>query len=144
MLTVTIARYPSTDSGTFGTLSVEGNDFTCVSLELPWKDDQPNISCIPLGNYSCSWRWSQSHGRDIYHVDGVSGRTNVEIHSANAIFELLGCICLGQEQCIFPPGTWPNIDVPVKGIQHSKQTVAAFEELMQQQPFNLLITTLNE
>src|ERR1035437_4331915 len=101
MQTVNIVRQPSTDSGTFGALSIEGSDFNCVTLELPWLNDLPNVSCIPIGSYLCDWKWSQSHGRKVYHVEGIpGGRTNVEIHSANAIFQLRGCLALGQCQAI--------------------------------------------
>ena len=139
MSVVTIIRSASTDSGTFGILSVEGSNFTCVSLELPWLNDQPNVSCIPVGAYQCTWRWSNAHNRNIYHIENVLNRTAVEIHSANAIFQLLGCIALGQEQCIFPVGSFEGVEVPLKGIQHSKVTLCAFENLMAQQPFTLVI-----
>lgn len=142
MQIVTLVRNPSTDSGTFGSLSIEGNDFSCVSLERPWVANQSNLSCIPLGTYTCAWKWSNSHGRNVYHVENVEGRTNIEIHSANAIFQLLGCIALGTEQCIFPAGTFPDIEVPLKGIQHSKQVVAEFESILNAEPFQLVITNL--
>lgn len=141
MPVVTIVRQPSTDSGTFGQLTVEGSDFSCVTLELPWLGDQANISCIPVGSYMCDWKWSQSHGRDVYHVEGVpDGRTNVEMHSANIIAQLRGCIALGQEQAIFPADTFEGIEVATKGVQHSKATVASFEQLMNQTSFTLVIS----
>ncbi len=140
MFTVTIVRQPSTDSGTFGQLSIEGNNFTCVSLELPWLNDLPDISCIPIGSYQCTWRWSNAHNRNIYHVENVLNRTAVEIHSANIIAQLLGCICLGTEMAVFPMGTFPGIEVATKGVQHSQQAVAEFEQIMNQQPFNLVIS----
>lgn len=140
MQTVNIVRAPSTDSGTFGALSIEGSDFEAISLELPWLNDLPNISCIPTGSYTCSWRWSNSHNRNIYHIENVPGRTNCEVHAANIIQQLLGCICIGSEQAIFPAGTFEGIEVATKGVQHSKTTVAAFEALMNQQPFTLVIS----
>ena len=27
----------------------------CFTVELPWKKDQPDISCVPTGNYPLLW-----------------------------------------------------------------------------------------
>jgi len=36
--------------GTNGTLSYRGEEI-CQTIELPWDDNQPEISCIPEGKY---------------------------------------------------------------------------------------------
>ena len=136
----TLVRQPSTDLGTFGVFAIADSNFTCVSLELPWQDNQPNISCVPVGSYMCTWRWSQSHNRNVYHVENVPGRTAVEIHSANITAQLLGCICLGMGIAIFPAGTFSGIEVATKGVQGSKIAVASFEQIMNQTNFTLVIS----
>jgi len=98
MRKVNLVRNSTGDQGTFGTITTDSG-FSCRSGELPWRDNLPNESCIPLGKYLCSWRKSPTHGF-CYHVDGVPARTGVEIHAANFMgdrsknlrCELLGCI----------------------------------------------------
>ena len=140
MRKVTLTRKSMDASGTFGILATDSG-FTCVSLELPWMNDAPDISCIPSGIYTCTWRFSPSHNRNVYHVENVAGRTAVEIHSANIIQQLLGCICLGSEVATFPAGTFPNINIITKGVQHSQQTVANFEADLQHADMSLTIVS---
>jgi hypothetical protein len=91
------------DEGTFGEL-VTDSGFSCKTGELPWRENLPNESSIPLGKYLCTWRESSRHGM-CYHIEGVPGRSGVEIHSANFMgdkskgfrCELLGCIAPGLD-----------------------------------------------
>lgn len=96
-----IASTPSTDQGTFGSASIDALKF--VSLELPWRDNQPNLSCIPAGTYT-AWRvYSGRFVRDVYQLQNVPDRSAIEIHPANWAgdveqgwySDLQGCICLG-------------------------------------------------
>lgn len=88
--------------GTFGKLTTDSG-FQCYSGELQWKDNKPDISCIPAGVYQCAMRKSVKHG-NCYGVEGVQGRTNIEIHSGNFCGDssqglkddVLGCIILGD------------------------------------------------
>lgn len=103
MKTVIITRQPSTDEGTFGRLSVD-DGWNCKTGELPWRDNQNGVSCIPDGTYICKWILSPKHGY-CYQVTGVPGRDMIEIHSANYCgdddlglkCELRGCIALGSD-----------------------------------------------
>ena len=70
------------------------------SLELPWRDNQKNISCIPTGTYKVKKRYSKDYG---YHflvteLDGshVKGRTWILIHFGNYYQNTVGCILLGR------------------------------------------------
>lgn len=65
------------------------------SLERPWKDNKPNISCIPEGEYVVDRDTTGRH--QWYSVRNVEGRTFIEIHIANRVSELQGCIALGLE-----------------------------------------------
>lgn len=75
-----LTRSESTDEGTFGVLVFGGH--SCRSLELPWRDNRPQVSCIPVGTYRCSIVRSPRMGR-VYGVHNVPGRSSVLIHSAN-------------------------------------------------------------
>lgn len=86
--TVRLRRGASTDQGTFGVLQFGGR--VLHSLELPWRDNTRQRSCIPPGTYQCSLVNSPRFGR-VYGVHNVPGRTHVLIHAAN----LAGDVDLG-------------------------------------------------
>ena len=46
-------------------------EFIAHTLELPWKDNEKSISCIPQGNYKCRIRLArESATRDYVHLLG--------------------------------------------------------------------------
>ena len=69
-----------------------GNQCICATIELPWNDNQVQVSCIPEGRYPIEKRYSRKFGWHLW-VKGVEGRTLILIHPANdALQELQGCI----------------------------------------------------
>lgn len=137
MRTVTITRAPDgtiDDEGTFGKL-VTDKDFKCVTIELPWRDNKPDISCVPKGTYLCTWRFSEKHGL-CYWLENVPGRSSCEIHSANVAgdiskgwaSQLEGCIAPGKETVLFPGGVHPCRDNAQYGVNQSKDTLLALQE----------------
>jgi len=69
--------------------------FECKTLELPWKGNKTNVSCIPKGVYHVSHRWSEKYG-DHLIVEDVEGRTYILIHVANYVSQIEGCIGVGK------------------------------------------------
>ena len=62
------------------------------SLELPWLENQRNISCIPEGIYPLVRRQS-SRFRDHLLIEDVPDRDLILLHPANdASEELRGCV----------------------------------------------------
>ena len=55
---------------------------TIYTLELPWRGNLRQRSCIPVGTYQCGLVNSPKFGR-VYGVANVPGRSHVLIHSAN-------------------------------------------------------------
>ena len=92
MKTATITRSYLPDR-TVGKLTVHHNNLTLMALELQDKNNQVNISCIPVGNYLCKRDHTGKH--QFYKVTEVDGRTDIEIHIATKPEDLLGCIGLG-------------------------------------------------
>jgi hypothetical protein len=90
-----IRRAMSADADTLGELLIEGERAACT-LELPWKDDAPNVSCIPLGTYTVKMMYSPHFKRDMPHVLGVPGRTDILFHNGNHDYDSLGCVILGM------------------------------------------------
>lgn len=59
------------------------------TIELPWRDNMVNVSCIPEGQYIIE----RDHtGRHRWFRLDVEGRTFIEIHQASRPEHLLGCI----------------------------------------------------
>jgi len=79
------------DEGTNGEILNQYRLIT-YTIELPWKNNQARVSCIPEGKYELVKRWSPKFGRHL-QVMNVSGRKYILIHPANeALRELKGCI----------------------------------------------------
>ena len=47
--------------GTNGALFVNGR-FICFTIELPWRENRRNVSCIPEGRYELQPRISKKFG----------------------------------------------------------------------------------
>ncbi|PPK92774.1 hypothetical protein LY01_02860 [Nonlabens xylanidelens] len=66
--------------------------FLGFAIELPWLNNQRNVSCIAEGVYELKARYSAKFKHHLYIVD-VKGRSLILLHSANnAKRELRGCI----------------------------------------------------
>ncbi len=91
--------------GTNGILSYRGEEI-CKTIELPWRDNQAQISCIPEGTFTPLLRETEKFGYHLW-VTGVPGRSCILVHPANnALSELKGCIApvmkiTGEGQGIF-------------------------------------------
>ena len=77
--------------GVNGVLLLEGTEL-CKTIELPWKNNQPRVSCIPEGRYRLRRRHSPRF-RDHFEVMDVKERKYILFHAGNdAGKELRGCI----------------------------------------------------
>lgn len=82
MIQAELTRYHTDDTGTEGVFVVPDLGFVSHTLELPWRDNRPNISCIPVGTYICKQVVSPRFGT-CYQVMDVEGRTHVLHHAGN-------------------------------------------------------------
>lgn len=94
-----LKRLIDTGKETLGVFSYYNgeNIISFTSLELPWKDNQQDISCIPKGVYNIITTYSPKYKRNMWLVRDVEGRSGVRIHSANYFYDIEGCIALGAE-----------------------------------------------
>jgi hypothetical protein len=77
--------------GTNGQIECNGKSI-CKTIELPWKDNQKRVSCIPEGKYLLRKRYSSKFKWHI-EITGVLNRGAILFHPANnALKELNGCI----------------------------------------------------
>ena len=113
---------------TFGTFKYNGLKI-CESLELPWNDNKRNISCIP-GNksYICQFDPETPGGNAAFWVYNVIDRDSIQIHGANQLSDLKGCIAPG---CNFDP---ENIY-----IHRSQDALTKLFDIFQLEQFELVI-----
>lgn len=131
---VRIKRSLSDSKQTLGVLSVDigGASFSCKTLELPWKNNEKNVSCIPRRIYDVKQTFSYKFMKFTYEILNVPNRSGIRMHSANYFYQLLGCISLGNGlQDLNGDG---EIDVV-----NSRNTVVAFERFMKKGAFTLII-----
>ncbi len=136
MIQAKLTRSESGDEGTFGELLVLDRVFK--TGELPWRDNNPDFSCIPAGTYQAKVTFSNRFQRPLYELQAVPAREHIRMHPANWMgdtkkglkCQLEGCIALG-----FAVGQLED----QKAIQQSKAAVAEFMELTQSQDIELTI-----
>lgn len=121
---ITLKRVCMTEIGTFGIMIEEEVPRVpfCLSLELPWLNNEPSKSCIPKGEYLCKKIISPSRG-EVYEVQNVPNRTHILIHKGNWTTDSLGCILVGEQ---FEDTLNPKADRIVTSVMSSG---AAFSEL---------------
>ena len=93
-----ILRDTFTNESTIGELFLNGERF-CDTLELPYRDNQRSISCIPTGEYKVRMRYPrESATRDYLHllVKEVPNRDYILIHRGNKSSHSKGCILVGM------------------------------------------------
>ena len=138
MITATLTRDASTDCGTFGTLSVlrNGAEFQCLTLELPWRENAHNVSCIPTGEYRCEFGAS-SRGR-CYHVLNVPHRDGILVHAGNWAGDKLKCLRSDSEGCILVGKCTATMEGQ-RGIAQTRDALNALHEFTGMLPFQLII-----
>lgn len=68
--------------------------YTFCTLELPWKDNQRRVSCIPEGKYQVIPHHSPKFG-SCFWLQDVPNRSEILIHPGNFTSQILGCILPG-------------------------------------------------
>ena len=85
-----LIRIERTEEATIGVFRLRGR-FVCAVLEEPWRDNQPNISCIPEGEFPLAYEWSPSRDTMLWTIKDVPGRSYVRIHVGNSVDDTEGC-----------------------------------------------------
>ena len=98
-------RMPDYGISTLGRMYVVDNEgfvlYDCCTLELPYLNNQQNISCIPKGQYDVVKR-NSARFKDHLHILNVPNRTWILIHSGSFKQDTLGCVLVGTD--------WQDID----------------------------------
>jgi hypothetical protein len=100
MKTIKIIRGWEDKNQTLGELTIYNEYnvaiFTAITLERGWRNNESNISCVPLGRYPLVLEWSSRFKTNLWELYGVPNRSECKFHSSNYWFQLEGCIALGN------------------------------------------------
>ena len=91
---VELERFAYTPMGTFGVLSMD--EFRCFTVERPWLNNKPSVSCIPRGIYTVKFGRFHRGGYNCYELLDVPGRSLIKIHVGNTMDDVIGCIAVGK------------------------------------------------
>lgn len=148
MKTAILSRIETGPEGTFGDLVV--GEFKCATIELPWKNNAKNKSCIPAGTYTFRWRIDSVKHGPCYEADPdaeAPDRDNIQIHPANLagdtdlgyVSQLEGCIAPGLSIVTFRAGMKPAGEKDQRGVSASKTATADLVRELGKDPFVLHI-----
>ncbi|MCA1761303.1 MAG: DUF5675 family protein, partial [Bacteroidales bacterium] len=105
--------------------------FECKTLELPWRENKRNISCIPTGTYDVLRNNSPKFGKT-FHLQSVPGRSEILIHKGNYNKDTQGCILVGTGFA----------DIDKNGIQDIAGSAIALNRLLEIAPDKFEITII--
>jgi hypothetical protein len=97
-ISMELKRIEKNENQTLGVINVYDQQtilFSCKSLELPWKNNNQNVSCIPPGTYTVQKLIDQKFGNH-FHVMNVPNRGGILIHAGNFYTQTQGCILVGD------------------------------------------------
>ncbi len=112
-------------------------EFVCKTLELPWRDNERNISCIPEGHYDVIPRFSEKYGNHL-HVTDVITRSLILIHWGNYAGsvnprtghpDIRGCILVGKN----------HTDIDGDGVRDITSSKKTFNALMDVAPLGFVL-----
>ena len=92
-----IIRDTFSEKSTIGRLFLNG-EWLCNTLELPYRNNQKSISCIPAAEYKVRLRTAkESATRNYLHllVQDVKDRSHILVHIGNFPKDTKGCVLVG-------------------------------------------------
>jgi len=93
-----LLRVESEDNQTIGVMHIYNRTteiYSCYTLELPWVNNQRNISCIQKGEYDIVRHDSPKFG-DCLHIKDVPSRSKILVHKGNFKSDTKGCVLVGN------------------------------------------------
>jgi hypothetical protein len=121
--TLDVLRSVYGDKQTLGSFILLDNNnpiFSGYTLELPWKNNEKRVSCIPVGEYLAIRHKSPKHGWSFWLQD-VPERSEILVHKGNYYTDILGCLLIGKAV----------IDINGDGLLDVTNSKNAVEKLME-------------
>lgn len=110
-LKLTLERFCYSQHATFGYIGMPDGQ-VLATVERPWLDNKPMVSCIPTGYYSCAPKFYNRGGYQAVEVLNVPNRSHILFHIGNYARDSNGCILInsrhganGDEWCGRDSGT---------------------------------------
>jgi len=141
MKVIRIVRDWQDNNQTLGSCTVYSEDnkplFSSVSLERGWRNNENNVSCVPLGTYTIVLEWSNRFKQKLWELKAVPGRSECKFHSANFWYQLNGCIALGRSLKDLNKDGYND-------VTSSRSTMSAFHKALGNETRATLIITDNK
>lgn len=119
---IKIVRLDYGEKQTLGYLFNGLKQIACT-LELPYLDNQSQISCIPKGVYEVVKRTSAKYGEH-FHILNVPNREYILIHNGNYYTQIKGCVLVG----------YTHSDIDKDGLKDVTSSVKKLNELIKTLP----------
>jgi hypothetical protein len=105
--------------------------FDFKTLELPWKNNERMVSCIPAGDYLVQKMPPTAKRKyEYFHVLNVPGRDSILWHPGNYTRQILGCTLPGEA----------HVDLDKDGITDITNTTATLKILTAMMPDKFKLT----
>lgn len=100
-----IRRLTESDKQTLGKWISYKNEisfFECKTLELPYKNNDNKVSCIPADEYDCIKLETEEELKNSrlnyphFWITPVKDRSGIKIHIINYFKQILGCVGVGK------------------------------------------------
>ncbi len=130
MITAKLIRYHFGLKATLGVLKLNMAHSPIYTLELPWRENKPNISCIPEGTYECIPYTSEKFP-NVYQIKNVPNREAILLHIGNHPTDTHGCVLIGK-------GVSPTTPM----ISNSKEAMDLMRNEISNKEFTLTIENL--
>lgn len=97
--------------------------FECKTIELEWKNNESQISCVPVGYYNIEFEYSPRFDEHLWELKGVPSRSEAKIHVANYYTQIQGCIAVGDMHIHINSDPFPD-------VRRSRYTLDRMHEIM--------------
>ena len=122
MINLILNRKKRIPEQTLGTMDVYKNSvfmFSLATIELGWKNNSINISCIPGGIEYVVKHFNSDKHPDTFILEATEPRTGILIHIVNFSRDLGGCIGVGLT----------HTDIDNDGLTDVEQSSKAMDKL---------------
>lgn len=106
--------------------------WSCYTLELPWRNNQRNVSCIPAGQYFVGHRESERFGHHL-HIKNIPGRMWCLFHAGNFSRQVQGCVLVGRSV----------LDIDGDGLRDVVDSKRTLRMLVEMVPDEFLLTVVD-
>lgn len=114
-----LTRFAQLPDATLGRLEIAGGP-TLFTIERPWQNNEPYVSCVPPGVYPLEWD-TTGRIKNTVRLRDTEPRTQINIHAANRAEELHGCIA---------PGLNWQVNGQEASVTHSKKAMGVLLEIL--------------